>query len=104
MNELKERLDQLIEETKQELRNIYLPHDTVLLLSGKRLGLEIAANIIGVLPEQEPEQPMTDCHDLEKEIAEAWEPYDQMGFDLTKSQFADIARHFAEWGAEHLKR
>lgn len=57
MNELKERLAQLIEETKQELRNIYLPHDTVLLLSGKLRGLEIAANIIDTLPEQPVDEP-----------------------------------------------
>lgn len=42
------------------------------------------------------EQPT--CETLGQEIEKAWKPYDQLGFDLTKSQFADIARHFAMWG------
>lgn len=36
--------------------------------------------------------------DLERKIDEEWEPYDQMGFDLTKSQFTDIAYRFYELG------
>ena len=59
-----------------------------------------------------PDEPVTDCHDLEKEIKEQiYERfYDLNGIAVIGTSgyaevkdMEDIARHFAEWGAEHLR-
>lgn len=61
----------------------------------------------------ERDEPVTDCHDLEKEIKEQiYERfYDLDGIAVIGTSgyaevkdMEDIARHFAEWGAEHLKK
>ena len=58
-------------------------------------------------------EPVTDCHDLEEEIKEQiYERfYDLNGIAVIGTSgyaevkdMEDIARHFAEWGAEHLKK
>jgi len=62
---------------------------------------------------REPDNPMN----LEEEINLAWEKlekdYSPSALDKTiiivsglvgEKQFSNIARHFAEWGAEHLKK
>lgn len=61
----------------------------------------------------ERDEPVSDCHDLEKEIKEQiYERfYDLDGIAVIGTSgyaevkdMEDIARHFAEWGAEHLKK
>ena len=49
-----------------------------------------------------PDEPVTDCHDLEKEIREYMSNEDNNPFDWDWRDKRDCARHFAEWGAEHL--
>lgn len=56
------------------------------------------------------DETVTDCHQLEDEIDSEWakcKPVDEgMGLEsaiIVNEQFDDIARHFAKWGAEHLK-
>lgn len=48
---------------------------------------------------QEPEQPASEG--LEEELDETWLEYCE---DVDYLVYASIARHFAEWGATHLKK
>lgn len=55
----------------------------------------------------EQEQPEVD---LEEEIDKMWNPRFNLGWDdnsllsINHKSFEAIARHFAQWGAEHLKK
>ena len=56
------------------------------------------------------EQPVEGLEkDLEKEIDAIWNPRFNLGWDdysllsMNHAGFASIARHFAEWGADHLR-
>ena len=57
------------------------------------------------------DETVTNCNQLEDEIDSEWakcKPIDEgMGLEsatIVNEQFYDIARHFANWGAEHLKK
>lgn len=52
-----------------------------------------------------PEQPVTDCHDLEKGLEEEVKRYVNSDeyINTRESGLLLIARHFAEWGADHLR-
>lgn len=56
-----------------------------------------------------PEQPVTDYHDLEQGLEEEIDKYCQpiQAWEVQEAPFTSLeecARHFAEWGAENLKR
>ena len=66
-------------------------------------------NILKIVDSLQQEESVSE--DLEKEIRSAWEkcnPVDEgMGVESTYMHieaFDIIARHFAEWGSEHLKK
>ena len=63
---------------------------------------------LAYLARQSKEQPV--CEGLEEEIARMWakschlnEKKDQRIATLTSIEFEELARHFAQWGAEHAK-
>ena len=56
MNDLKEILEKQLAAVKEQLKNIYLPYETALILSGKRAAFEIALEtLIPELKESEDE-------------------------------------------------
>ena len=57
-------------------------------------------NILSFLSTLESEKPM-DLEELEKEAVNYC--FDN-GLNLSPSVATDFARHFAQWGAEHLKK
>lgn len=99
MKRLKERLEKQHAEAGEELTNIYLPHDTVLLLLGKRAGLREAINeIIRALQEQPvlPEGLEEAAEEYEKK--HTFQRYDGGGF--TPEYNETLAEAFiagAEW-------
>ena len=64
---------------------------------GRQMGIDLFRKFIDSLQQEQQEV------DLEKEIAECAKS-DLCPDDCTFYEFACIASHFAEWGAEHLKR
>ena len=50
-----------------------------------------------------PDEPVSDCHDLEDEICEYMSNEDNNPFDWDWRDKRDYAIHFAQWGAEHLR-
>ena len=68
---------------------------------GRRLEQRIILAFLDTL-----EEPVSDCHDLEEEVKRYYsENFSYITSDNpTLSILTNIARHFAEWGAEHLKK
>lgn len=65
-------------------------------------GMKEAFNDIGDFIDTLPDEPVTDCHDLEDEIKKFIEEYGyERGED--KLLIAIVARHFAQWGADHFR-
>lgn len=73
-------------------------------------GLDMAERILDTMPDE----PVTDFHDLEEEIDLYMEKnydynseYDTLtpndGFFFSPCHFRNLARHFAKWGADHLR-
>ena len=66
-------------------------------------------DLLSFLSSLESEKPM-DQDELEKEIDRMWNPRFNLGWDdnsllsINHKSFEAIARHFAEWGAENLKK
>ena len=97
MKLLKERLEKQHAEVGEKLTNIYLPHDTVLLLLGKRAGLREAINeIIRALQEQPvlPEglEEAADAH-----IRRVADAVRHRGWDLETQDIAEAFIAGAEW-------
>lgn len=89
-----------IERRKKEIKGLY----NLQFVAGERKAYDLILSFLDTLPEQPVEG-------LEEEIDKEWEkcnPIDEgMGMEtawIHIEQFDLIARHFAEWGAEHLKK
>lgn len=76
MNALKETLEKQLGAVKEQLKNIYLPYETALILSGKRAAFEIALELIDSL--QQEQKP-----------AAEWSDTDNIGWD---EAFACVTR------------
>lgn len=55
---IKKGLENQIGDINKELENIYLPHDAVLTLLGKRTAFEIAIKLVDSLQKEQPEAPV----------------------------------------------
>ena len=73
-------------------------------------GYMVAYGAIEKWADLEEDEPVTDCHELEEEIEERIEFYigekceGKWKWDECYNIINDVARHFAKWGAEHLKK
>ena len=74
---------------------------------GARDALRDLENFLSAL---ESEKPMNSDEELDQEIIKCWQewvsPSNKQSVEgvLPLSEFAFYARHFAKWGAEHLKK
>lgn len=107
MNELLSFLDTLPDESEQPTRGYdeaYL-NEKIDKASKSWEGVDVDK----FMDEIRGREPVTDCHDLEDEIDRVIADYsstktiDSGGFKTTVLDYEKIARHFAEWGAEHLR-
>lgn len=76
-------------------------------LEGKIYGYEEVISFLSALESEKPMDGLEDV-DFDREITHIWgkcaaEPNDQIAC-LHIESFIEIARHFAKWGAEHLKK
>lgn len=62
-------------------------------------GLDMTNRVLNTLPDE----PVTDCNDLEKEYKEYVDNNPVFSKLVNRNAGISIARHFAEWGAEHLR-
>lgn len=94
----------IIEKIRAEIERLYdgeaPKHDQQCEFEdGYFMGIDTISNIIDSL---ESEKPMEQDEDLNEEIKKFIEEYGyEKGAD--KLLIAIVARHFAQWGAEHLK-
>ena len=66
---------------------------------------EVCEELLSFLDTLESEKPMNQDKELEKEIDRYFEPLHLV--DIQEEPFTQMykcARHFAQWGAEHLKK
>jgi len=73
--------------------------------AAEKATLENVQNIIDSLKQEQPE---VDLETFDKSVTKMWErcaaePNDTIAC-LHIESFIEIARHFAQWGAEHLKK
>lgn len=99
---MKKDLENQIGDINKELENIYLPHDAVLIFLGKRTAFEIALELIDSLQQEQPEVDLE--KELEEEIERFYRTDEYRIADTLGRGFETLARHFAEWGAKHLKK
>lgn len=101
----------IIEQIKAEIERLYNgeapKHDQQCNFDdGYFVGIDTISQVIDSI---EPEKPMNQ-EELEQEIIKCWQkwisPSNKQSVDgvLPLSEFAFYARHFAQWGVEHLKK
>lgn len=98
---IKKDLENQIGSVNEDLKNIYLPHETVLILLGKRTAFEIALELIGYLPELSWDglEEAADAH-IRRVADTAGHP----GGDWTTQDIAEAFKAGAEWGAAHARK
>ena len=95
---MKKDLENQIGDISKELENIYLPHDAVLILLGKRIAFGIALKLVDSLRQEQPEV------DLEKEYQEFCKdcPFPWSSQYVNREYIDElclsVARHFYELG------
>lgn len=92
---VKKDLENQIGSINEDLKNIYLPLETVLILLGKRTAFQIALELIDSLQQEQPEV------DLEEELNRYLRGEFKQTAGGNFNNYIQVARHFAEWGARH---
>lgn len=90
-------LIQAIRKEIERLKGFYNPNDFY-----DQAYLESLADVESFLDTLESEKPIQD--ELEEEIQEYMSNDDNNPYDWDWRDKRDCARHFAQWGAEHLKK
>lgn len=102
---MKKDLENQIGSINEELKNIYLPHEAVLILLGKRTAFKMALELIDSLQQEQPDV------DFEKEFAHEYAIYHLPTFILASlidgTELIDFiyktAHHFYELGLNARK-
>ena len=103
MSNIKETIKAEFERRKKICEGIF-ERDSDTYYQGKAVAYDESISFIDFLPDEEPSK------DLEEEIQNAIDKYPLNKEDMSEDEIATYhqglifgARHFAEWGAKHIK-